>query len=132
MSERDKYLTEAMGEECWHEWVYCGESKAICTQCNTDYTISKDRNDFSTWEGFGKLWEFCKKQEWYYNFLKTVCPYKTDYPSVIHEDYIHPDRFADAVYEFLKERCKCKTAYTCSGGEYIYTCECPLHKERER
>jgi hypothetical protein len=100
MSERDKCLTEAMGE-CWHTIKHhCSCCDDWCSVCGID---APEQNDFSTWEGFGKLWEWAQKQEWYYNFLKTVCPYKTDYPSVIHEDYIQPDRFANAVYEFLKE-----------------------------
>jgi len=110
MSDRDKFLTEAMGE-CWH-----GIS---------DY--SEKEQNYSTWQGFGKIWEWAKVQEWWGDFIY----YKQSmftvskgeilggtasnpvYEHVINVDskflakiidLINPDTFADALYEFLKER----------------------------
>lgn len=58
--------------------------------------IRNSNIDFSTWEGFGKLWEWAKKQEWWHKeFL-----YKQYMGDL---KLIHPDRFADAVYTFLTE-----------------------------
>ena len=69
-------------------------------------TITSPYNDFSTWQGFGKLWEWAIKQEWWQSFGDTVVyADHVDFDVTICnlEHFIHPDRFADAVYAFLKE-----------------------------
>lgn len=98
-TERNKFLTEAMGE-CWHEVSQrpYGYYLFVCKKCGTqstrDFSIC-----FSTWEGFGKLWEWAKKQDWWSYF--SVC--RIGYYGGINQDFIHPDNFADALYSFLKE-----------------------------
>lgn len=86
-TERDNFLIKVMGE--------CGKCLDACPVSCTD---------FSTWEWFGKLWEWAQKQEWFGTFCKT-------HSNCIDKDnmhllclYIDPNRFADAVYLFLKER----------------------------
>ena len=79
--ERDKFLTESMGE-CWHEFS----------------------NNFSTWEGFGKLWEWAVKQEWFSDFLKHAEKIMKMPITGWIEYFVQPDRFADALYKFLKEK----------------------------
>ena len=74
--ERDKYLTEKMGY-CLYDW----------------------HTDFSTWEGFGKLWEWCTKIASPNLFEAMGISFNGD---MIIQDIINPDKFADAVYEFLK------------------------------
>jgi hypothetical protein len=116
MSEdRDKFLTDAMGE-CWHEWKNLGDGCQIgddisppswtddfkCLRCDCKSyagkpcTPAQSDYDFSTWTGFGKLWEWARDQEWWEEFRH------------IWDDrvygIIHPDTFADIVYGFLKER----------------------------
>lgn len=81
-TERDKFLTEAMGEY----WV------------NIDY---HNQNDFSTWEGFGKLWEWCKQQSWLGNFEYNYGGIKCI--GVFADYMINPDKFADAVYNYLNK-----------------------------
>lgn len=76
-TERDKHLTEAMGE-CWY-------------QSNQTYNTN-----FSTWEGFGKLWEWSQKQEWWEDYINNF-----ENHSLIN---VNPDRFADTVYTYLKEK----------------------------
>lgn len=85
---RDKFLTEAI-IGLTKEWSHgTDQFRAI---------------DFSTWEGFGKLWEWALKQEWFkeipFNFDDNR--YHDDY-MLFPVDFIHPDRLADAVYEYLK------------------------------
>jgi hypothetical protein len=100
MSERDKYLTEAMGE-CWHESDW---GQTICKHCRRTndpryFDFDEQNKTFSSWSGFGKLWNWSQKQEWWMEFKNWyICRNK-----VTFEYLIHPDRFADAVYEFLKE-----------------------------
>lgn len=57
-----------------------------------------ENNSFSNWNGFGKLWEWTEKQEWFKDFWATIKDTK--------QQYINPDRFANAMYEFLKEMFK--------------------------
>lgn len=113
-TERNKFLTEAMGE-CWHDMVYnqFGDrySKLYrCTKCShQDNSITLD-NDFSTWEGFGKLWEWSQKQEWWTEFVrkygKLMCDCGcNDGYMALH--FITPTgtyNFPDTIYEYLKER----------------------------
>jgi len=98
--ERDKFLTEAMGG-CWHERVYHKNSPPVepCIHCGST-NGNQDKPDLSTPDGFFKLWEWGQKQEWWSVFYYLVT-YGED-ASLQH--IIHPDRFADAVYEFLKGR----------------------------
>jgi len=106
--ERDKFLTEAMGG-CWHVWkqIYSGGG-SHCVHCERYWPLFPDEPQqriiqdcrISTWEGFGKLWEWAQKQEWWSVFYYLVT-YGED-ANLQH--IIHPDRFAEAVYEFLKGR----------------------------
>lgn len=111
--ERDKFLTEAMGET-WHEWVlpeeHCKHIPGIRYKCKCGgfHPTLKRNNDFSTWAGFGKLWEWSRLQEWWDMFgAKEVYtleshPEAIDYDHLFPDQLIHPDRFASAVYEYLK------------------------------
>ncbi len=105
--ERDKFLTEAMGM-CWHEFGLCtscqkgysGEYRFHCIKCHLacGYCFYAD---FSTWPGFGLLWEWATKQDWFRHFsiyIKVPPGF-----NVFSNYYIHPDRFADILYEFLKD-----------------------------
>jgi hypothetical protein len=94
MSERNKYITEAMGE-CWHTRL--DDRGLYAFACCADY--DKPNTNFSTWEGFGKLWEWSQKQEWIGSFCSV---YKLDRGHL--GVFEIPDCFADAVYEYLKER----------------------------
>ena len=117
--ERDQFLTIQMGE-CWHERV-CVESGPMfsifrCANCNAKWgnSYTKDNeyselinNDFSTWNGFGKLWNWCKEQK-----VINVWTGKKDFSMIEmimrngefgHDlSLINPDKFANAVYDFLK------------------------------
>ncbi len=109
MNERDKFLTEEVLNECWHEWGWQHDTPKghyKCILCH-EIELDKNNNDFSTPEGFFKLWNAAKEKDWWVAFWDSdyedsdlIQPWpKTDYMT----HYIHPDRFANAVYEFLKE-----------------------------
>lgn len=56
------------------------------------------------WVRFGVLWEWATKQEWWIEDFLNAC-----WGSRIHAredllDLINPDRFADALFDFLKRR----------------------------
>jgi len=99
--QRDKYLTEAMGE-CWPDFAPNG----FCRKCNCDKRFPY-HIDFSTWQGFGKLWEFVQNRKLISEFLvwftsRTVAQ---DYGSNwIRWELMTPDQRSDAVYEFLQGR----------------------------
>jgi hypothetical protein len=100
--ERDKFLAEAMGE-CWHEDI--SDENFNCMKCGGMWTPEFGSFFFSTWEGFGKLWSWAKEQKWWDKFEDLIFYGKADpCGGWFDTSLIHPDRFADAVYQFLKER----------------------------
>lgn len=111
MSERDKFLTEAMGE-CWHEWEngYDPQSTAFsqrayrCAKCkrrgNGHVHLDYLHDDFSTWEGKGKLWNWATQREWWLDFLWTVGASFATIPLRC----VPPDGFANELHAYLKER----------------------------
>jgi hypothetical protein len=91
---RDKYLTEAMGYES-----YLGLERYVHPEKPyLEFSEPKEGINFSSWYGFGKLWEWSQKQEWRKDFFERV-----DYWHDDLDEIINPDRFADAVHKFLKE-----------------------------
>lgn len=109
MSVIDKYLTAAMGE-CQFRVGGDGFSH-ICSDCGLD-VLSHFNYSFSTWQGFGLLWEWAQEQEWWSDelfFRHTGEGHITDsgccVMAIARIPYIvEPGRFANAVYEFLKGR----------------------------
>lgn len=89
-TERDKFLTEAMGE-CWHDCY-----NYLCIHCEKMFPDSN--NNFSTWEGFGKLWKWSKKQEWFWRGVMRRIDHQ------VREEFVNPDTFADVIYNYLKEQ----------------------------
>lgn len=115
-TDRDKYLTEAMGE-CWHEDN--GMELAAYTSClncgvvlrvNDDGLLLeiKRNTDFSTWQGFGKLWEWAKSHGARWAMAGELQCGRSSVNGgkflSLPEELINPDRFANAVFEFLKGR----------------------------
>lgn len=99
MIERDRFLTEAMG----HKFKTPGHGTCCtCSACGYDYD-NCICIDYSEWHGFGILWEWSSKQEWFGTFSKfhTIASDKDN--MAIDQVYIDPERFADAIYEFLNK-----------------------------
>jgi hypothetical protein len=91
--ERDKFLCERMGM-IWHE-----EGRYYANpQTGIPYVP-----DFSTWPGFGLLWEWAIKQHDWWTLFKENFFFVYPVTRGI-EDLINPDRFANALFEFLKKR----------------------------
>ena len=106
--EINKYLTEAMGE-CWHDWKNLPKIRsAQCVKCTTLFHRAQI-NDFFTWQGFGKLWEWATKQEWWNYFQDMVIGdtdvYENDeFTEYVDVNFINPTNFANAIYKYLKEK----------------------------
>ena len=92
-------------DECWHEMDMIRDDGfwCICGKHMSGHEQEKYNINFSTWNGFGKLCEWAYKQNWYHQFLTTKSPDGFFIGNIIRE-YINPDRFADAVYDFLKDK----------------------------
>lgn len=108
-TDRDRFLTEAMGK-CWHELDEKPDPLGYalvpaCKKCERWYP---QNSDFSTWPGFGVLKEWAEKQNWWRDFITHICEVwpndQWSYNSYWKFEEINkPDRFANALYEFLKE-----------------------------
>ena len=107
--DRNQFLTEKMGLK-YHKVIReFNEFGYLTYECSCGLTYSWHQQcgeniNFSTWEGFGKLWEWCLKQEWWDDFVFTnasgYAPH-AKYQWYLSQHIIHPDRFADAVAKFL-------------------------------
>jgi len=118
--DRDKFLAEAIGG-FWHYSVYTGAGNE-CSCGKWWSECSKKYPDFSTWEGFGKLWEWIEKkttdceeyEEWaerfFFSLQIEVLSIGYRIP-IIPLKYITPDKFADALYKYLKREHEEKTFY---------------------
>lgn len=83
-NERNKFLADMIGCRRWD------------TETGDRY---KTVVNFSTWEGFGKLWEWAKEKEWWSTFLVVECGVEEN----ISDDLINPPHFARVLYKFLKK-----------------------------
>jgi len=62
---KDQFIFEKLAREgeCWHEWTEYYNEKglelgSICTKCDAiDDKYNYFNPDFTTWEGFGWMWE---------------------------------------------------------------------------
>jgi hypothetical protein len=103
MSERDKFLTEAMGYSNVHINDYGQIFGCNLGSINSMRESVTGNNGFSTWQGFGKLWEWVQSDgdRWvdFHRYAEGTAA-MMGIPTYI----IEPDRFANAVYEFLKDR----------------------------
>ncbi|EAT15509.1 hypothetical protein Dace_1371 [Desulfuromonas acetoxidans DSM 684] len=117
-TERDKFLTEILGE-CWHGSTIVGyrnnpsSTQALCKCgqgslwkcCFDDDDYQFKQNNFSTWECFGKLLNLLSHHERRDEFFSTYGAIIPDHqrPKYYLEDrYIDPDALANIAYEFLK------------------------------
>lgn len=111
-TERDSFLTEAMGL-CWHE-LSVNYSRPVCIKCdkneydNPNFSLENYKYNFSTWDGFGILWEWSIKQEWFMNLYEDHMygAVGRKYNPTVHilRFFINPDGFANIIYEFIREK----------------------------
>ncbi|MEE9354242.1 MAG: hypothetical protein V3U75_01495 [Methylococcaceae bacterium] len=95
MKKTEEILTEAIGE-CWHDIkLQNGEKK--CTKCGLG---GWDMTNFLAWEGFGKLWEWAIKQEWWTEFEGSQGLPRHWVPKQL----INPEKFARAIADFLQKK----------------------------
>ena len=87
---------------CWHEFDHFGEwniEQSKCKKCGfktNHYYFMEANPDFSTWEGFGFLWERAIGKDWWLMFEVDVLLRR----GIMQ--FIQPTRFRDALKEYLK------------------------------
>lgn len=95
--ERDKFLTEAMGE-CWHDKAITNGILSECSKCKVLHSYLYTNADFSTWKGFGKLVTEHNKIGLttieITELIQRCTPYEPTFP----------DRFATQVYKILTSK----------------------------
>ena len=122
MKETNRYLTEKLFEKCWHEIGANPDGTTLgkCSKCGelfhaihfADWNADVFNPDFFTWNGFGKLWEKCKEQEWWKLFLLKLIYAPSchdylepiDYDGLLPESLIDPLTFPTRVREFMEGR----------------------------
>lgn len=114
-TERDKLIVEALGG-CFHTWKIGEEidrNTVIykCMKCKKE--IPQNRwlvppfdgfhLDFTTWDGFGWIWERVQKMKWFKDFWTWLnIEDKITSKILFVPMYIHPTRFRDALADWLK------------------------------
>ena len=112
--ERDKFLTEQVLGECWHEKAKVFHNpaghmaKCTCGKLSVPQSTQElgkipwefIQHDFSTPEGFFKLWNAAKEKDWWPKFMFDADGHAKTPIMVL----INPDHLANALEAFLKER----------------------------
>lgn len=131
MTDQELFEKMCREDECWHEfenfkerdspeWSECFSDTPVlhvCRKCAYEYDDLEEEGkdiDFSTWEGFGWLWERFAEQDWKVGFLeeKTYILDDLNRPEAITGfmskfgliDTINPINFFTALKEYLKEQ----------------------------
>ena len=117
MKDEDrKFLTEKMGE-CFHEIIteqpYRVDEVDVgslylcsCEKLLQKWEISRHRahnRTFTTWEDFGAVWKWAKKQDWWKEQVWSFDgDEQCDPMEVIETCHIDPARFPELVVEWLR------------------------------
>jgi len=97
----NRYLKEKLFGECWHDGITrCRKCGAYKRTSLGGYTVCPHNPDFFNWPGFGKLWEKCKEQEWWKDYMNREAMSS----DLRFDDLIDPLTFPNRVREFLEGR----------------------------
>lgn len=105
---KNKILTELIGE-CYHDFSFYEEyesNKCIGRVCRCGAIEGPiKQNNFSTWEGFGKLWNFIQTQSWFDHFMWKCSPFIDTILALSGPSgkkwNINPVKFSDDVYNYV-------------------------------
>ena len=92
MSDKYKFLTESIGGCNQDEGLYRDSGYLCCRKCKELVRNCSGGIDFSTWDGFGKLWDWVAQQDWWEDFKK----------GKDHAIFWSPELFTEAVYDHLQ------------------------------
>jgi len=101
---RDRILTEKVIRGCWHEWpekpTFLFQSRSdLCKKCG-GFKGMVGYIDFSSWKGFGELWEQLRQRKYWGAFWQWL----TQRYSWQEWESKEPSQRADVVLEFWKEK----------------------------
>ncbi len=101
---RDRVLTEKVVRGCWHEWPEKPSSPGqlgsdLCKKCG-GLRGAVTHINFSTWKGFGELWEQLRQRKYWGDFWNWL----NQKYSWNEWESKTPSQRADVVFEFLHER----------------------------
>jgi hypothetical protein len=101
---RDRILTEKVIRGCWHEWPEKPTSlfqsgSDLCKKCG-GFKGMVGYIDFSSWKGFGELWEQLRQRKYWGAFWQWL----TQRYSWEEWESKNPSQRADVVLEFWKEK----------------------------
>lgn len=108
MTERNKFLMEALGYEQKESAIDLG--LGLGSMFSGVWWVKEECKrssitDFSSWAGFGELWEWANEQKWWYTFLNNdlMRLHVGDYSEYEYFDtkMINPDKFATAIHKHL-------------------------------
>jgi hypothetical protein len=100
---RDRILTEKIVRGCWHGYPDKGSSlwqfsSSNCKKCGAFFGHAIHIN-FSTWNGFGELWDQLKQRKYWSDFWKWL----TQKYSWEEWESKALDQRADVVFQFWQE-----------------------------
>jgi hypothetical protein len=113
----DQELFERLKKEgeCWHEWrrrqVNKPKGRSVlieCKKCGAILSSTSANPDFTTWGGFGWLWDRAQEKEWwteyldYEGFAAITYDEKMVYVKRLLVILIHPEYLRDGIAEFLE------------------------------
>ena len=110
MTDKELFEKICRDGECWHEFEFWNAGVGnVCGKCKKwFYWNEKDQAklkmpDFTTWEGFGWLWERCIEKDWWRTFKNYIISGDC---ADVNENYINPTRFVKALKEYFEEQDK--------------------------
>lgn len=108
--ELNNFLTETIGE-CAHDWETRWAKPTKCLKCGLEakepFDILYLTTRFNEWKGFGKLWEWANKQEWWHSQFEhwLICDWKNSKQyGMVKSEMVNPENFARAVADFLQKK----------------------------
>lgn len=111
---RDRILTKIVFDKCLHELeaphIYTCKWCGITSVNKPNFMWDNDLFNYSTWDGFGLLWEGIwniqnkfDPYKFYYEALCYLDPYLQGDVYIFESENIDPDIFGDKLYKWLEE-----------------------------
>lgn len=114
----NRYIHEELFKECWHEPTgetvkipYCCVShKCACGKLFPNLGMlhdhaNKENPNYHTPDGFFRLWDKCREQEWWMEFIDSIMTFDQFGPVgvlAIDVEYVDPATFPGRVKEWME------------------------------
>jgi len=111
MTDQELFEKLKRDGECWHALELHNMEYRRCKLCSRGFSTENGivdsltgehiNPDFSTWEGFGWLWERVGEKEWFHNHFLPAYNHCGRYGDIAWW-FINPTRFTEALKEYLE------------------------------